>query len=72
MKTPVIRASLDDLLHVFRDGKERTVNDVRVRLKCSEDVARRLLRDAVKQGALEKGIVYMQRQSIQTWKPPHA
>lgn len=57
MKTTTV----DDLVHIFRDGRERTINDVLVRLKVPEPMAYELLDEAVKQGRLTRETIKFHR-----------
>lgn len=69
MKAPRISTTVDDLVDIFRDGRERTINDVLNRMKVSEDTAKRLLEIAVTQGKLRQGGISIDRgPRVNVWR----
>lgn len=60
----------DAIMKLMSDGRERTVNDIRLRIKRTEDETRLCLTHLIKLGWLTSTKVPLGTQSIMTYQKP--
>ncbi len=62
----------DAIMKLMADGRARTINDIRLRIKRSEDETRLCLTHLIKRGWLTSSKVQLGTQSITVYNKPRA